>query len=144
MSVEMVLDKIKAHNADVLGCIAKRGDDIWGNLPEIYELVDTGEVTEHAENVFALTEGLESEHAPFDQMFLEFENHSIFARKVEDGLLFLLSKPMERSQFKKMQLGVNLFLKPLSRAMDQTQQAEPEPEPAPASAIRKTNRKRWF
>lgn len=123
MSVEAVLDKISAHNTDVLGCIAKRGDDVWRNLPDLYELVDTDEVTERAENMFALTEGLETDHDPFDQMFLEYENHSIFARRIDDGLLILLSKPMERSQFKKMQLGVNLFLKPLSRAIAATEPA---------------------
>lgn len=140
MSVEAVLDKISAHNTDVLGCIAKRGDDVWRNLPDLYELVDTDEVTERAENMFALTEGLETDHDPFDQMFLEYENHSIFARRIDDGLLILLSKPMERSQFKKMQLGVNLFLKPLSRAIAATEPAEEEP----SGAIRKTTRRRWF
>ena len=143
MSVEAVLDKISAHNTDVLGCIAKRGEDIWRNLPELYELVDPQEVTEHAENIFALTEDLDTDHDPFNQMFLEYENHSIFVRRIEEGILILLSKPMERSQFKKMQLGVNLFLKPLSRAINSSAPRKPDPEPS-SGAIRKTNRRRWF
>ena len=142
MSVETVLEKIRSHNPDVLGCIVKRGDELWLNLPEMYDLIDADEVTEHAENMFTLTDGLETEHEAFDQMFLEFENHSIFARKIDDGLLFLLSKPMERPQFKKLQVGVNLFLKPLSRAMQETEM--PLSPPEESGAIRKTTRKRWF
>lgn len=142
MSVEAVLNKISAHNVDVLGCVAKHGDTIYQNLPELYDMIDTNEVTEYAENMFTLTDGLETEHAAFDQMFLEFDDHSIFARRLEDGVLLLLNKSMERSHFKKMQLGVNLFLKPLNRALEDV--GPPEP-PAPGTgAIRKTSRKRWF
>lgn len=140
MSVESVLDKISAHNSDVLGCIAKRGDTVWRNLPELYDLVDTTEVTERAENMFALTEGLETEHEAFDQMFLEYDNHSIFARRVDDCILILLNRPMERSQFKKMQLGVNLFLKPLRRAIESAE----VPAEESSGSIRKTTRRRWF
>ncbi len=146
MSVEMVLDKISAHNSDVLGCIAKQGERIYANLPEMYDLIDTAEIAEHAENMFKVTDGLETDHDDFDQMFLEFGNHSVFARRLNDGVLLLLNRSMERSHFKKMQLGVNLFLKPLKRALDEpTSPVSEGSPPAQASgAIRKTNRKRWF
>lgn len=142
MSVEAILDKISAHNADVVGCIAKHGDTIYKNLPDLYDMLDAGEVTEYAENMFALTDGLETDHAAFEQLFLEFENHSVFARRLEDGLLLLLNEPMERSQFKRMQVGVNLFLKPLDRALKE--KVVPPQETPQSGAIRKTNRKRWF
>ncbi|MEM9062411.1 MAG: hypothetical protein AAGD13_18275 [Pseudomonadota bacterium] len=144
MSVEAVLDKISGHNADVLGCIAGHDEAVHQNLPEMYGLVDTAEVVEQVQNMFALTDGLETEHAPFDQMFLEFEHHAIYARKLEDGFLVLVNKPMERAQFKKMQLGVNLFLKPLNRALASTAPAPEDPVPPQGGAVRKTNRKRWF
>lgn len=142
MSVEGVLNKISAHNSDVVGCIAKHGDALYHNLPAMYDLLDTNGVTEYAENMFALTDGLQAEHAAFEQMFLEYENHSIFARRLDDGLLLLLNKPMERSQFKRVQVGVNLFLKPLDRALQEVD--APTPPPPSSGAIRKTNRKRWF
>lgn len=142
MSVETVLDKISAHNSDVVGCIAKRGDAIYQNLPEMYDLLDTDGVAEYAENMFALTDGLQTEYSAFEQLFLEYENHSIFARRLDDGLLLLLNRPMERDQFKRMQVGVNLFLKPLTRALQDVD--APQPEPPKSGAIRKTGRKRWF
>ena len=145
MSVETVLNKISAHNSDVLGCIAKQGEKIYANLPEMYDLIDTAGIAEHAENMFAVTDGLETDHDAFDQLFMEFGNHSVFARRLDEGVLLLLNRPMERSHFKKMQLGVNLFLKPLKRALDETVAEGSEPMPQPRDgAIRKTNRKRWF
>ncbi len=142
MSVELVLDKISAHNSDVLGCIAKSGDQIFANLPELYDLIDQQDVAEHAENLFAVTNDLEADEDTLDQLFLQYEHHSIFARRIDDGVLLILNKPMERSQVKKMQLGVNLFLKPLKRALADAK--PPEPQPETSGAIRKTKRRRWF
>ncbi len=146
MSVETVLNKISAHNSDVLGCVAKHGEAVYSNLPDLYDLIDPSEVAEHAENMFAVTDGLETDHDAFDQLFMEFGNHSVFARRLEDGVLLLLNRPMERSHFKKMQLGVNLFLKPLKRALGETTSpvSEETPPAQSSGAIRKTNRKRWF
>ena len=142
MSVEAVLNKITAHNTEVVGCVAKHGQDVYQNLPELYDLIDTKEITDYAENMFALTEGLDMEDEAFDQLFLEYNDHSIFARKLDEGVLLLLNRPMERVHFKKMQLGVNLFIKPLKRALSDT---EPhEPDPSDSRAIRRTSRKRWF
>ena len=90
-----------------------------------------------------LTDGLETGQDPFDQLFLEYEHHSVFARRLDDGVLLLLNKPMERSRFKKVQIGVNLFLKPLAKALqaaDRSRRANRKVD----GAIRRTNRKRWF
>lgn len=141
MSVEMVLDKISTHNTDVLGCIAAKGSQVFDNLPELYSLVDKEGVAEHAMNMFAATDALETDHAAFDQLFLEHDGHSFYARRLEDGVLVLVNRPIERAQFKKMQIGVNLFMKPLKAALEQApdgpapivatrkEDAPPEPEP---------------
>lgn len=142
MSVEAVLNKISEHNSDVLGCIAVHDGKVFANLPDMYDLVDTKSVIERAENMLMLTDGLDTGHDPFDQLFLEYEHHSVFARRLDDGVLLLLNKPMERSRFKKVQIGVNLFLKPLAKALQAADQ--PESKPPVEGAIRRTNRKRWF
>ena len=142
MSVEAVLNKISEHNSDVLGCIAVHDGKVFSNLPAMYDLVDTKSVIERAENMLLLTDGLETEHAPFDQLFLEYEHHSVFTRRLDDAVLLLLNKPMERSRFKKVQIGVNLFLKPLAKALEKADQ--PMAKPPVDAAIRRTNRKRWF
>ena len=142
MSVEDVLEKISEHNSDVLGCIAVQDGTVYSRLPDMYDLVDTTEVIERAQNMLDLTDGLETEHAAFDQMFLEYEHHSVYARRLNDGVLLLLNKPIDRSRFKKMQVGVNLFLKSLNKALESANQ--PASEATEAGAIRRTNRKRWF
>ena len=159
MSVENVLDKISSHNGDVLGCVASKGAEVYSNLPEMYELVDAAAVSEYAEIMFEATDALETEHDAFNQLFLEYAGHSIFARRLDDGVLVLVNKPIERSSFKKMQVGVNLFMKPLKRAMSEAGIEQrpliadgPDlpngPPPAPTTMvgnpITPTKRKRWF
>lgn len=119
MSVETILKKICDHNKVVLGCIASHGESVYQELPEMYAMIDADGVREHAENVFTLMDGLESGEGAFDQMFMEFPNHSIAARRLEDGVLVLIAEPISRAEFKRTQIGVNLFLKPLRRALDQ-------------------------
>lgn len=129
MSVEHVLDRIADHNAAVLGCIVTHNGQIFDNLPDIFELIDRAELAERAQNMFSLTEDLQDDPGAFDQVFLEFPEYALFARRMEDGVLVLVNAPIERAAFKKMQVGVNLFLKPLKKAL-----AEAAPEPAGAGA----------
>lgn len=124
MSVERVLDKIAAHNSDVIGCIVSRAGRIFENLPEMYDLVDREDLADKASNIFVLADELQADPAGFDQTFLEFPGYSVFAKRIDDGVLLLLNNPIERGVFKKMQVGVNLFLKPLKRALDEVA-AEP-------------------
>ena len=141
MSVDQVLSKISGHNPYVLGCIATREGRLHHNLPEMYELLDAGAVCEYADNMFQATEALETEHAGFDQLFLEYQGHSLYARRLDDGVLVLVNKPMQRASFKKMQVGVNLFMKPLARALDEEPGAE---APTADPSITPTKRRRWF
>jgi hypothetical protein len=75
--------------------------------------------------MFALVDELENTSDTFEQMFIEYEAHSFFVRRLEDGVLLLLNTPIQRNVFKKVQVGVNLFIKPLGKAMV-AQAAEPE------------------
>lgn len=141
MSVDRVLKKIVEHNNNVLGCITLWDGQIYHNLPPRFELVQCLDVAEHADNIFTLAENLETGRRPFDQTFLEFAEYSFFARKLEKGVLVLVTDPIERGDFKRIQVGINLFLKPLRRALSDTDEAvtpevepsvpEPEPQPKP-------------
>jgi hypothetical protein len=135
VSVETVLRKISDHNADVLGCIATHGGKIHHNLPDLYELIDTEAVTEYASNMFTVTDALETEHEPFNHLFLEYAGHSIYARRLDDGVLVLANRAIERAHFKKMQIGVNLFIKPLQRALNEEVSVEADKHDTNADAI---------
>ncbi len=121
MSVEAVLNKISKHNDSVLGCLFSTSEKTYHNLPDVYSMVDFEGVTEYAQSMFDVTDSLDGEQ--LDQIFLEFQNHSIYARRVDTSVLVLVNKPIPRTVFKKMQVGVNLFVKPLKRAL--TEPSEP-------------------
>lgn len=150
MSVEGVLDKMTAHNAHVLGCIATHDGRVHHNLPDGYDLVDREAVTEYASLMFEASDALETDHDPFDQLFLEFEGHGIYARRLSDGVLILLTDPIQRTQFKKAQIGVNLFLKPLKKALREDVHGPSEDaliDEIPTrlgDPITPTSRRRWF
>lgn len=119
MSVQTVLEKLTAHNAGIVGCIATHGTQLHQNLPDQYELLDSDTIAERVNLMFEATDQLETDHDPFDQLFLEYDAHGLYARRLEDGVLVLVTEPMQRAQFKKAQVGVNLFLKPLKRALSE-------------------------
>lgn len=133
MSVETVLAKIVGHNEDVLGCIATHADQIYSNLPDGYSIVDCSEVTEYVQNMFALGDELDGANEKFDQIFIEYNEHSFYVRLLEDGVLLLLIAPIQRTIFKKVQVGVNLFIKPLGKALSEAavELAKAVEEPAP-------------
>ena len=126
MSVETILQKLTAHNNGVLGCIATHGETLHQNLPEQYQLIDADSVAERVTLMFQASDALETEHEAFDQVFLEYEAHGLYARRLDEGVLVLITERMQRAQFKKAQVGVNLFLKPLRKAL-----YEVPPEVAP-------------
>ena len=131
MSVETVLEKIVAHNTDVLGCLLLDRDMLYKTLPERYELVAGQDVGEHIRNIFLLMAGLETEEPEFQHLFLEFEHHSLYALRIGDGVLTTVNHPIKRAHRKKLEVGVSLFVKPLQRALEDH---APAPEPAPTEA----------
>ena len=117
MSVEIVLQKICDHNKEVIGCIASHQGAVYRQLPAMYDLVDPDQLSEHAGNVFTLMDGLESGEGAFDRIFMEFHDHSIAARRLDEGVLVIIANPVARAEFRKTEIGINLFMKPLRTAL---------------------------
>lgn len=132
LSVDEVLRKIAHHNSDVFGCLATCEDKTYSSLPEIYDLIDVDAVVEYATNMFVVTEMLETVEETFDEVFMEFQGHSFVVRRLPIGMLILVSKPIRRGAFRKMQLGLNLFLKPLQEALLQASGEDHITEPPKA------------
>jgi len=120
VSLNSVLDKLSAHNHDIIGCIVSQDDKVVHNLREPYEVVDAHTISERANNMLDLMGGLEEAAGEIDQVFLEMEAHSVYARRIGDGALVIVNKPMGRNAFKKVKVGVNLFIKPLEKALKET------------------------
>ena len=150
MSVNSVLKKICDHNPLVMGCMAGKDDMIFREFDGINGVlnadspnakpfvirsssgiegeIDVDAMHESAENIFVLMDNLGAGEGAFDQFFLEFKDYSIAARKLDEGVLVLVTKPIDHATFRKTQVGINLFLKPLNRAL----QVAVAPEIAPA------------
>ncbi|MEL6794446.1 MAG: hypothetical protein AAFP78_13380 [Pseudomonadota bacterium] len=152
MSVETVLDKLREHNVGVIGCLATHGSSTYTNLKEPYELIDGKSVGEEAQQIFELFDGLSAPEAGVDEVFLEMRHHSIYAHRLEDGVLVVLNKPMDRSVFRRLKVGVNLFVKPLKRelqngdapaAVSAQAAAAPQPDETPAAAT-PAKKKRYY
>ncbi|MEM8869417.1 MAG: hypothetical protein AAGE38_03385 [Pseudomonadota bacterium] len=137
MSVDHLLNKIQSHNPNVRGCVLSTPDKVFSNLSGNYEVVDTTELTELADRLLNLSEAAPELEPGSDTAFLEFEHHSMFVRRIEDdSCLVLLTDPMSVAGFKKISVGINLFLKPLKVAMTEpcatdkaSQPATPRPAP---------------
>ena len=130
MSIETVLDKIVDHNVDVQACILASGDKIYHNLTGVNEMIDVEAVCERAQNMLAITELLEDDQCLANTAFVEYDDHSLIVKSInDDDTLILINGHMARAGFKKLQVGINLFTKPLERAKADTARAEREAKP---------------
>lgn len=116
--VTAVLDKITKHNAEILGCIVTNGARSYSNLPENYELVDAEAVGEYVSNMFNVMGALEDTEPQFENLVLDYDGHTLVAKRIESGVLALVNNPIRSAGLKKMQVGVSLFLKPLNQALN--------------------------
>ncbi|MEM8753017.1 MAG: roadblock/LC7 domain-containing protein [Pseudomonadota bacterium] len=128
MSVNVILDKLCAHNEGVIGCLVTHGQATHHNFADPYSLVDAEAIGEEASQIFELLETLENPEPEVSEVFLEMPNHSVFARRMDDGVLVVLNKAVDRRVFKRLKVGVNLFVKPLKREL--TSPSAPAPRTA--------------
>lgn len=136
MSVRAVLDKIRNHNADVRGCIAASGGVVHHNLPDDLTGIDAAALGEHAANLFAVSGALDDGGQDYATASLEYAGHSVLARRLDDGVLVVICQPMRRAGFRKLEIGVTLFIGPLRAALgpEPLQQPLATPSPGPPAA----------
>ncbi len=135
MSVEQLLTKIQDYNAGVRGCVFSSGQSVHHSLTGNYEIIDSDEFAELADRMLDLGDAAPELDGGSDTAFLEYESHSVFMRRVDEGVLVVLTDPMNMTGFKKINVGINLFLKPLTKAAKEPQvQAQPAAVSAPATS----------
>lgn len=140
MSIEAVLDKIVDHNSDIHACILASGDKVYHNLSGPYQMVDPDMFSERARNMLAVTGLMEDDRMEAGTAFVEYDQHSLLIKQLnEDDTLILINDHMARAGFKKLQVGVNLFVKPLERAKAELAKAEREATPLVADRSEATS-----
>ncbi|MFC4701081.1 hypothetical protein ACFO4O_12985 [Glaciecola siphonariae] len=120
MQVKQILDKICEQNESIYGALVRSHDRTFHNFSGIYEMVDVDSITDMAEQALMLTKSLEAGDSEFNSVFFEYEQHSLFVRQIDAGLFILLTAPMERAVYRKTKIGVNLFIKKLCKALNES------------------------
>lgn len=131
MQVTDVLEKITDRNAPVIGCIARKGAALHHNLDGFD--MDHGKIADTMDDLLAVTGYLDAGEAEVDTVITEFDGNCLIGQRVDDVLLVTVADRLQRAGFKKLQVGLSLQTRLLSKTMDDVE-ATPAPVAAPAPA----------
>lgn len=126
MAVNAVLDQIVQRYPEVIGALVHNEGNVYHNLQAPYDLVSAETVMETFAQIFELTGTLEEEGHSFSDMILDFDTHSFVLRVIEnDALLVILTGPSQRGQLVKLQVGLGLFARQVSKALNSSDAPAP-------------------
>ena len=117
MAVKESLDKISERHSDVIGAIVASNGQYFHNLEAPYDMISVNEVMELLSEMLAQTDMLADEGFDFPELMIDFPGHSILVRKIEDGLMAVLTPRLSRGHLVKLQVGLALFGKSVSKAL---------------------------
>ncbi len=136
MQVNEVLEKITDRNTPVVGCIARNGDRLYHNLEGMG--MDCAKIADTMDDLLNVSDFLEGcGEASMDTVLAEYDGNCLIGQRVDDSLLVTVSDHLHRAGFKKLQVGLSLQSRMLTKAMAETPAPEmapaPSPEPAPVA-----------
>jgi hypothetical protein len=131
MHIQELLQTITDRNAPVLGCIARSGDKMFHNLDDFG--LDCEKIAESVEDLFHLTTMLDDEEAePLTVIFAEYDGHSLVGQRVDDGLMVAVADHLQRGAYKKLQVGLSMQARMMSKALANAPATVATPAPAAA------------
>jgi len=133
MSVRTTLNKLRKHNSAIIGGIVRAHGIAYNNLEGIYQMVNMHGLADYVEQILELTASLESDGDIFETTIIEYENHSLMIKPIESGVFILITHPLNSAGFKKMQIGVNLFMKQINLAIENNE-TDSKPATPPIAA----------
>ena len=149
MQVNEILDKITERNAPVLGCIARKGDTMHHNLDNLD--LDCGKIADAVQDLLAISDIIVDGDTKPDTVMAEYNGHCLIGQRIEDSLLVAVSDHIQRAGFKKLQVGLSLQTRTLSKALDEAPAVaaaeptptEPEKAEAPAPTDAEVKKSAW-
>lgn len=147
MQIDAVLDKICDKNDDIIAAMVLRSGETYHNLSGPYDLLNPRDILGALEDAFDLGQEMDVDGMDMGDILLGFDEHSLIARRLDNGILAVLTKQMRRQHLLKLQVGLGLAARALERAFTEVPpaavptapvtpkvevQAEPAPEAAPA------------
>lgn len=117
MSVNAVLDKIVASNDGVIAALFSSEDNLRHNLTSPHDSIGAERLVENVTDVFELSESIDEDAFAFDDLTLGYDNHGVIARRVDGGVLVLLTEQMRRARARKLQVSLGLYAKSLMKEL---------------------------
>lgn len=131
MQVNEILDKITERNAPVVGCIARKGNKMHHNLEDFG--LDCGRIADTVQDLLSISDLIEDGGSKIDTVFTEYDGHCLIGQRIEDSLLVTVSDHVQRAGFKKLQVGLSLQTRMLSKALDEAPEMVVEAAPEPVA-----------
>lgn len=130
MSLHDALNKISARHPDVLGAMVQLDGEVTHTLESPYDMLPVSTIMESFADMFDQVDMLADEGHAFNDILLDYENHSVILRGLDNGVLAVLTPRLQRGQLVKLQVGLGLFGKAIAKAYEESK-ATPNPAPEP-------------
>lgn len=128
MQIDAVLNKISNQNEDIIAAMVLREGATYHNLSGPYDLLNPGDILGALEDAFDLGSEIDVDGMDMGDILLGFDEHSLIARRLDNGILAVLTKQMRRQHLLKLQVGLGLASRALERAFTETPPAAVSPE----------------
>ena len=155
MQIDAVLDKICKQSDDIIAAMVLRDGQSYHNLSGPYDLLSPNDILGALEDAFDLGQEMDVDGMDMGDILLGFDEHSLIARRLDNGILAVLTKQMRRQHLLKLQVGLGLATRALERAFTEapqaavasapiTPKAEVQAEPAPEAAPAPKKKARFY
>ena len=131
MSVHGILEKITERNSEVVGCIAEKDGQLYHNLDAFP--MDCDKIAETMGDLLAVSDLLEDMDEPVNTVLTEYDGNCLVAQRIDGNMLIAVADHLHRGAYKKLQVGLSLQGRLLTKAL------EDEGSPAPAEAEAKAD-----
>ena len=117
MPVNDTLNKIVERHPDVIGAMVLSDGQVHHNFEAPYDVISVELILETLSEIFENTAMLEDEGYNASEVIIDFVNHSLIVRTIENGVLAALAPRFHRGELVKLQVGLGIFAKAVQMAL---------------------------
>ncbi|MEM9709502.1 MAG: hypothetical protein AAF871_12010 [Pseudomonadota bacterium] len=118
MAAKELLDKMVAQYPAAIAAMALYKDRMVHNLEAPYDILETSNTIEIFSSMVDLTRSLEGEGLDFNDLILDFDDHSFVIRAIDGVVLVLLASRVQRAHLIKIQVGLGVFVRQIAKAIE--------------------------
>lgn len=136
MSVESILKQLVDHSPAILAGAIRQNARVDRVATGPYAVADCGVISDRLTGIFVLMEQVEDRLDRTENLYVEFDSHGLFGLRLDDAVLAVITEPLTASGLDKIRTGLEIFRKPLARALN-----EAEATPVPKAEAPKKRRR---